>query len=47
LLTTDMPVRNIALELSVDNISYFNRLFKQHTGKAPAAYRAEYGAKNH
>jgi AraC-like DNA-binding protein len=45
LLTTGMPVRDIALELSVDNISYFNRLFKQHTGMAPGAYRDEYGAK--
>jgi AraC-like DNA-binding protein len=45
LLTTDMPVRDIALELSIDNISYFNKLFKQHTGKTPGAYRDEYGAK--
>ncbi|MDR0738035.1 MAG: AraC family transcriptional regulator [Prevotellaceae bacterium] len=44
LLTTDMPVRDIALELSVDNISYFNKLFKQYTGKTPGAYRNEYGA---
>jgi AraC-like DNA-binding protein len=44
LLTTGMPVRDIAMELSVDNISYFNKLFKQHTGKTPGAYRHEYGA---
>jgi AraC-like DNA-binding protein len=42
LLTTDMSVRDIALELSVDNISYFNKLFKQHTGKTPGAYRSEF-----
>lgn len=42
LLTTDMTIRNIAFELSIDNISYFNRIFKQHTGKTPGQYREEY-----
>lgn len=42
LLTTDMPVRDIALELLIDNISYFNKIFKQHTGKTPGQYRMEY-----
>ncbi|MDR2448476.1 MAG: AraC family transcriptional regulator [Prevotellaceae bacterium] len=45
LLTTDILVRDIALGLSVDNISYFDKLFKQHTGKTPGVYRNEYGAK--
>jgi YesN/AraC family two-component response regulator len=44
LLTTGMSVRDVALELAMDNISYFNKLFKQHTGKTPGAYRSEYGA---
>jgi Transcriptional regulator containing an amidase domain and an AraC-type DNA-binding HTH domain len=42
LLTTDLPVRDIAFELSIDNISYFNRIFKQHVGKTPSCYRNEY-----
>ena len=41
LLTTDFSIRNIAMELSVFNISYFNKLFKQYTGKTPLQYREE------
>jgi AraC-like DNA-binding protein len=39
LLTTDMPVRDVAFELAIDNVSYFNRIFKQHTGTTPSGYR--------
>ena len=39
LLTTEMSITDIALELSIDNISYFNRLFKQHTNITPSQYR--------
>lgn len=39
LLTTDMPIRDIAMELSMDNTSYFNRIFKSYTGKTPTEYR--------
>jgi AraC-like DNA-binding protein len=42
LITTNTSIRDIAFELSIDNISYFNRIFKQHTGKTPGAYRTEY-----
>ncbi|GHT29316.1 transcriptional regulator [Bacteroidia bacterium] len=42
LLTTNSSIRNIAMDLSVDNISYFNKIFKQHTGKTPLEYRKEY-----
>jgi AraC-like DNA-binding protein len=42
LLTTDASIRDIAMDLSVDNISYFNKIFKQHTGKTPSEYRKEY-----
>jgi YesN/AraC family two-component response regulator len=42
LLTTDSSIRDIAMELSVDNISYFNKIFKLHTGKTPLEYRKEY-----
>jgi AraC-like DNA-binding protein len=44
LLTTGMSIRDVALELAMDNISYFNKLFRQHTGKTPSAYRSEYSA---
>ena len=42
LLTTDMTVSEIALELSFDNISYFNRLFKQTINITPSEYREIY-----
>lgn len=42
LLTTDMTMRDIALELSLDNISYFNRIFKYYTNKTPSQYRLSY-----
>lgn len=41
LLTTEMPVRDIALELSMDNTSYFNRIFKSYMGKTPTEYRTQ------
>ncbi|MDR1610779.1 MAG: AraC family transcriptional regulator, partial [Candidatus Symbiothrix sp.] len=42
LLTTDLSVRNVAMELALDNISYFNKVFKEYTGKTPLAYRKEF-----
>jgi AraC-like DNA-binding protein len=39
LLTTTFPVRDVAMELALDNISYFNKVFKEHTGKTPLEYR--------
>lgn len=42
LLTTDIPIRQIALELSFDNISYFNRIFKEYTGKTPSEYKKQF-----
>ena len=44
LLTTDLPVREVALELLIDNVSYFNRIFKKHTGKTPQKYREMYNS---
>jgi AraC-like DNA-binding protein len=43
LLTTGRSIRDIALELAFDNISYFNKIFKHHTGHTPGSYRGEYG----
>jgi AraC-like DNA-binding protein len=42
LLTTTLSVRNVAMELALDNISYFNRVFKEYTGKTPSEYRMEF-----
>jgi AraC-like DNA-binding protein len=42
LLTSALSIQDIAIELSIDNISYFNKIFKQHTGKTPLEYRKEY-----
>ncbi len=39
LVTQDIPVKAIAIKLSLDNYSYFNRLFKQLTGMTPNEYR--------
>ena len=33
------PVKNIALSLGFNNISFFNKFFKQHTGVTPQEYR--------
>jgi AraC-like DNA-binding protein len=42
LLTTDMPVSDVSFELSIENVSYFNRIFKLHTGTTPKCYRRKY-----
>lgn len=42
LLTTNLSVKNIAYELSYDNISYFTRLFKSYTNKTPVEYRSNF-----
>jgi AraC-like DNA-binding protein len=42
LLTTRNSIHAIAMELSIDNASYFNKLFRQYTGKTPLEYRREY-----
>ncbi|MDR2813144.1 MAG: AraC family transcriptional regulator [Prevotellaceae bacterium] len=46
LLTTDMQVSDVSFELSIENVSYFNRIFKQHTGTTPRCYRKEYIAES-
>lgn len=42
LLSTPMPIKEIALDLGIDNVSYFNRLFRRHTGRTPGEYRLSY-----
>ena len=39
LITTDLSIKDIAYSLSYDDVSYFNRLFKQYTGVTPQKYR--------
>ncbi|OJU53730.1 MAG: AraC family transcriptional regulator [Bacteroidales bacterium 45-6] len=42
LTTTSQTVRQIAVDLSVENVSYFNRLFRQHAGKTPTQFRNDH-----
>ncbi|MBR1410992.1 MAG: helix-turn-helix transcriptional regulator [Prevotella sp.] len=39
LVTTDLSIKAIANLLAYDDYSYFNRLFKKHTGFTPQQYR--------
>ncbi|MDR1502747.1 MAG: AraC family transcriptional regulator [Prevotella sp.] len=42
-----MSIIDIAMQLSIDNISYFNRLFKQYTSNmSPGKYRKLYLTQN-
>lgn len=36
---TNLSIAEIAVQLSMDDVSYFARLFKKHTGQSPSAYR--------
>ena len=38
LLTENIPIKDIAYSLSFENISYFNKVFKQITGYTPTQY---------
>lgn len=42
LTTTSQAVQQIAVDLSVENVSYFNRLFRQHAGKTPSQFRNDH-----
>ncbi len=39
LLSTDLPIKDIAASCGIPDIYYFNRLFKKHTKTTPKAYR--------
>ena len=39
LVTEEMPIKEIAFQLSYEDHSYFNRLFKKITGETPQEYR--------
>ncbi|MGN1120487.1 MAG: AraC family transcriptional regulator [Oscillospiraceae bacterium] len=40
LITTDLPVSEVAARIGIDTQSYFSRLFRQLNGSTPAEYRA-------
>ena len=42
LVTDDMSIKNVALNLAFEDYSYFNRLFKKITGVTPQEYRTSY-----
>ncbi|WP_177186674.1 AraC family transcriptional regulator [Paenibacillus sp. CF384] len=37
--TTDNKVLNIALDVGFNDVSFFNRMFRKHTGQTPGEYR--------
>ncbi|MEN8230612.1 MAG: AraC family transcriptional regulator [Bacteroidota bacterium] len=39
LVATNEPIEHIALEVGIDNFSYFNRLFKKYACNTPGEYR--------
>lgn len=39
LKVTSTPIKEIALSLGFDNVAFFNRFFKTHTGSTPKVYR--------
>ncbi len=39
LTVSDIPIKEIAFNLSFNNVTYFNRLFKRFTGTTPAEYK--------
>lgn len=41
LITTDWPINNISIEAGFNNVSYFNRVFKQLMNITPYRYREE------
>lgn len=41
LASTQMPVRKIAAELDFNQVNYFSRVFRAHTGHTPSEYRRQ------
>lgn len=46
LVNTDVPIVNIALELSFREANYFTRVFKKETGVSPKVYREQRNKEN-
>ena len=36
---TNLQVKEIAMSLGFENLAFFNRFFKTHTGMTPKSYR--------
>ena len=45
LASEPMMIKEVAYSLGYDNLSYFTRLFRRHTGLTPRAYRESFNAK--
>ena len=45
LASTQMPVRKIAAELDFNQVNYFSRVFRAHTGMSPSEYRRQHSAR--
>jgi len=43
LVVTEQPIKTIAYEVGYDNVSFFVKLFKQHTGQTPGNWRKNNG----
>ena len=46
LVTTDKPIKQIAIELGFDDSSYFTKTFKRYAGITPLEYRQNQTAGN-
>ncbi|MGC3994619.1 MAG: PocR ligand-binding domain-containing protein [Propionicimonas sp.] len=46
LASTQMPVQKIATELDFNQVNYFSRVFRAHTGMSPSEYRRQFSARD-
>lgn len=46
LASTQTPVRKIAAELDFNQVNYFSRVFRAHTGMSPSEYRCKFSARD-
>ncbi len=46
LASTQMPVQKIAAELDFNQVNYFSRVFRAHTGMSPSEYRRQFSARD-
>ncbi|PBQ32279.1 hypothetical protein CNR22_11015 [Sphingobacteriaceae bacterium] len=46
LYATDMHIKEISFYLHFEDLPYFNRFFKKHTGLSPLAYRSQFHTKS-
>ncbi len=46
LTSTQMPVQKIAAELDFNQVNYFSRVFRAHTGVSPSEYRRQFSSRD-